>query len=125
MSGRILVSTNKMSIDYRKLLVDYKEKIGVWLGSYEHNGKNKLLTTDYRTLLILKSLSAVRTKGKIPIHFPSTVWASLSTYCLLNIHPVAMFIKDSIAIFTDQKGVSFFNRKEGDEKQAQIMINPF
>ena len=48
MSPQILVSINKMSIDYRKLLVDYKEKIGVWLGSYEHNGKNKLLTTDYR-----------------------------------------------------------------------------
>jgi hypothetical protein len=47
MSPQILVNANKMSIDYRKLLVDYKEKIGVWLYSYEHNGNNKLLTTGY------------------------------------------------------------------------------
>lgn len=65
MSGRILVSTNKMSIDYRKLLVDYKEKIGVWLGSYEHNGEKQTTDNWLQTLLILKSLSAVRAEGKI------------------------------------------------------------
>jgi len=46
MSPQILVNTDKMSVDYCKLLVDYKEKMVVWLGSYEHNG-NKLLTTGY------------------------------------------------------------------------------
>jgi hypothetical protein len=36
-----------------------------------------------------------------------------------------MFIKGSLAVFTDQKWDPFFNRKEGDEKQAYIMIYPF
>jgi len=101
MSPQILVSINKMSIDYRKLLVDYKEKIGVWLGSYEHNEKNKLLTTDYRTLLILKSLSTIWAEGKISIHFPSTGGASFFAHWPFSIWTVAMFIKDSIALFTD------------------------
>jgi hypothetical protein len=47
MSGQILVNTNKISVDCRKLFVDYKEKMVEWFGSYEHNGNNRLLTTGY------------------------------------------------------------------------------
>jgi len=37
----------RILVDCRKLSVENKEKMVVWLYSYEHNGNNKLLTTGY------------------------------------------------------------------------------
>ena len=102
--------------------------MSVWLCFYDSNWKNKgLRTTDYRTFLVLKSLSAVRAEAKIWINGSSTVWACLRFSHLLeirSIHSGTMFVQDSVAFFTHQEWGPPLDWKQRDKEQAHIMINP-
>ena len=42
----------------------------------------------------------------------------------IKFHALATLIKDGLTVLADQHGSPLLNRKEGDEKQAQIVINP-
>jgi len=102
--------------------------MSVWLCFYDSNWKNKgLRTTDYRTFLVLKSLSAVRAESKIRTHSFSTVWASLRFSHLLeirSIHSSAMFVQNGAAFFTHQEWGSPLDWEKGDKEKAHVMINP-
>lgn len=42
-----------------------------------------------------------------------------------EIHPFASFVDNGVAILADQKRSPLFDRKERNEEQAQIVVNPF
>ena len=86
------------------------------------------LTTDNRPpttdINLLEFLSTVRTEGKIPLHCPSAGRADIPRRRLLKIGARAMLIDDRIAVFAEQERGAPLDRKQGDKKQAHVMVHP-
>jgi hypothetical protein len=73
---------------------------------------------------LLKGLSTIGAKGKIPLHCPSAVRADILRRRSLKIRARAMLINDSFAVFAEQKWGAPFDRKQGDKEQAHVMVHP-
>ena len=73
---------------------------------------------------MLKRLSAVRTIGKIPLHYPSTERTDILRRRVLKIRARAVLINDSFAVFAEQERRAPFDRKQGDKEQAHVMVHP-
>ena len=71
---------------------------------------------------LMECLSAVRTKGKIPISRPSARRTGAFPGLLLEIRTGPVLIDHGIALFAEQERGAPLDRKQGDKKQAHVMI---
>jgi hypothetical protein len=70
-------------------------------------------------------MSAVRTEAEIRVNDSFAARTSPFPGFRPEIHPFASFIDNGMAILTDQKRSPLFDRKERNEEEAQIVVNPF
>ena len=82
---------------------------------------NGLQTTDNG---LTQCLSAVRTKGKIPINGPSAGRADILRRRLLEIRAWAVLIDNGFAVFAEQERGAPLDWKQRDKEQAHVMVHP-